>query len=706
VVLVVAATALLGVWLGLTPYAGPGTAAGPATAAAAPPDPSESLVLRMRSITPDYVPDHGPIVISGTVTNASDQRWTAVNIYGFIGSTPLTTSAELAQAAQTPVAADVGHRIIEPGTFDTIPALDPGRSTTFQVRLPRSSLGVSQPGVYWFGVHALGTGTTGRSTIGRDRTFLPYIPSSLQKTGSIEDVALVASVRDGVVRGTDGSIEDTGTWLESMLTGRLHQAVALGRAAGAHPLSWLVDPGVFDAVRQLAVGNPPRTLATPGTRRGGPSSGPSPSPSESQSASGAAAGGSQAPSAAARAARSWLARMQQVLTTSTGQVLGLPYGDLAVDSALRFDPALLTEGARRTGHTLRPWHVPLTPAVSPPSGRMALSDLDSLRRSAMVILDDTAVSGPVPAKGRIDGHSVVFTATGASEGGPGPVDPTSNIALRQRILAEAAVRFLDEQQPLVARIPEGLRQPRPGFFTGLDVPWVRLTTVSDATAGPPTPVDADSLHQPDPGEPHLGRHLYNAASRTLADGRILQSVLIGNKTLRATLFTEVAGNASYAAAQDRFGAAARMESTSRWVTQNLAGIELAAPESVTLASSSGRFSAIVSNTLDVPVTVEVAAVSDPHIQITGGETVQLAPHGQTSVLLKASTTVPGVHMVTLELTNEAGQPLGSSDPFPMRAVEVSRLIWVIIGAGVALLFAAIVVRLARRLMRRGRGAAA
>ena len=65
----------------------------------------------------------------------------------------------------------------------------------------------------------------------------------------------------------------------------------------------------------------------------------------------------------------------------------------------------------------------------------------------------------------------------------------------------------------------------------------------------------------------------------------------------------------------------------------------------------------------------------------------------------ASTHVLGVHTVTLQLTNKAGTPLGSSDQFPMRAEQVSQLIWVIIGAGVGLLFAAIVVRLVRRVIR-------
>ncbi len=208
----------------------------------------------------------------------------------------------------------------------------------------------------------------------------------------------------------------------------------------------------------------------------------------------------------------------------------------------------------------------------------------------------------------------------------------------------------------------------------------RLTSVDDATAGGGASVPPTRLRPPAPGTPRLGHLVYDTARRTLRYGRILQSVLAGNNLLRSQLFTDVAGNASYTAAEDRFGALARMDSTSRWVGDNLQGIDIAAPESVTLAGTSGRFAAIVSNTLDVPVTVEVRAVADPALEITGGETIQLPPHGQTTVLLKASTQVGGVHDVTLELTNKAGQPLGPQDQFPLRAEQVSRLIWVIMSA--------------------------
>jgi hypothetical protein len=194
--------------------------------------------------------------------------------------------------------------------------------------------------------------------------------------------------------------------------------------------------------------------------------------------------------------------------------------------------------------------------------------------------------------------------------------------------------------------------------------------------------------------------VYLSAADLLDQGQTLQAVLTDNHVLSQRLFEEVAGNASYAAAREPYLALARMRITAKWVRDNLDAIDLAAPPSVTLASTSGRFSAIVSNELDVPVTVRVRSVSDARLHITGPDKLTLPPHGRTTVLLNASTHQRGVHTVTLELTSPGGRPLESaSDTFPMRAEQVSRLIWVIIGAGVALLFAAIFVRLTRRVLR-------
>jgi len=247
---------LAGVLAGTPASATTGSAAAPAAAAAALAtrvDAAQPLVPRIRSITPDYVPEHGPIVIRGTVTNESHRTWTAINVHGFMGTTPITTAADLAAAAQVPIDADVGHRITMPGTFASIPSLAPGETTTFKVRLPQATLPVSSPGVYWFGVHVLGDNGDGdaRVAVGRDRTFLPFVPASTVAQGQQEDAALVVPVRSGVVRGANGAVVDPEQWGTSLRSGELHDVAALGRAAQGHPLTWLVDPAVPDVVRRL-----------------------------------------------------------------------------------------------------------------------------------------------------------------------------------------------------------------------------------------------------------------------------------------------------------------------------------------------------------------------------------------------------------------------------------------------------------------------
>jgi hypothetical protein len=681
-----------------------------AAATAGPVDEQQPLVPRIHSITPDYVPDRGPIVITGTVTNDSDQTWTAINVHGFMGSTPITTSEELSEATKTPVDSYVGDRITVPGTFDSIASLAPGEEGSFTVRLPQKTLPVTTPGVYWFGVHVLGDNGEGgpREAVGRDRTFIPYVPDSSLGAGAQEDAALVVPLRAGVTRAADGSVLDPEAWRKSLRSGALHAVVTTGESAQGRPLNWLVDPAVTDVVRRLAHGNPPRTLGTPETSGDeGPKS--SPSPSDTSSAAGSSSATSAAdetPSATARVARRWLQDLRPLLASGTSELLGLPYGDLAVDSAARNDAALLPEAFRRTGHALRPWGFPLAQVIAPPGGRIAAESLPDIPRDADVLLSDSGVEDAGSVANRVGTHQVLLTSDGARQGGPGPAPPDSSIALRQRVLAEAALRVLDDQEPLVVELPTELDHPlRPNFFRGLDVPWLRLTTLDAATATTPGSLDATALREPTGSDDHLGHAVYDTADDLLSAGATLQSVLPGNHVLRKRLFEEATGNASYTASATPYLALARLRETDRWVHSRLGAIALAAPQSVTLASSSGRFSAIVSNQLDVPVKVTVRARAERGLTITGGETVSLEPHGQRTVFLKASTGERGVYNVRLELTNEDGQVLGAHDTFPMRAEQVSRLIWVIIGIGVALLFAAIAVRLTRRIIsaRAGRG---
>jgi hypothetical protein len=60
----------------------------------------------------------------------------------------------------------------------------------------------------------------------------------------------------------------------------------------------------------------------------------------------------------------------------------------------------------------------------------------------------------------------------------------------------------------------------------------------------------------------------------------------------------------------------------------------------------------------------------------------------------------GVHQIRLSVTNVDGRALGPRAELPIRSSQSGRIIWVIIGAGLALLFVAIVIRLYRRIRNR------
>ena len=78
--------------------------------------------------------------------------------------------------------------------------------------------------------------------------------------------------------------------------------------------------------------------------------------------------------------------------------------------------------------------------------------------------------------------------------------------------------------------------------------------------------------------------------------------------------------------------------------------------------------------------------------------VELAADSRTTVLLQTRTSAAlGVHNVTLLLTDADGTRSGRRTGCRSGPNQVSNVIWLIIGTGVALLFGAILLRLVRRI---------
>ncbi len=688
-------------------------------------DTASPLAVTIDNLTPSTIPEKGMVRISGTITNNDTVTWSTVNIYSFISDEPLTTSEQLDEAAATPEDAVVGRRITDERHKVTFEELAPGDHATYSLSIPRGLLHADTPGVYWFGVHALGDGPDGRdgSADGRARTFLPLVPEA--RLGQ-QPTAVVIPLRHQLVYTDDGSLDDLASWTQTLSRGgRLRSLVDFGANSGDRTVTWAVDPALVDAVRRLANGNPPRSLAAnlqagqddgegEGDGEDGATDGASTSPSPTAEPTDTPTGEPEAEGspldldeldpvvqAAAQAAQAWLARLGEAMRPED-QVLSLPYGDLDVAGAAAHDPQLYQRAVNRAGAKLPGFDVTTTPVLSSPSGYLTAQSIRDAVPESTILATDAMFDGPAPAVADTEGHRVVVTSTAAGEGGPGPSSRTSVTAMRQRLLSEAAVRFLrGGRAPLTMVVPHDWN-PSDGsgaFFSGLDAEWLDLTSVEGVgQAATPTPVDGATLRYPKWQESaELDQPNFDSADELIRSGVALQNLLTLNNVVSGTVTDQALGTLSYYARTRPIENRASADESRVWIQNRLGRVHIEVPgRAVTLSSSSGRFQATVTNDLDQPVTVAIGARAGGRLTIEGPAKIEVPANRRVAVLLTARTDENGIHEVTLVVTDKRGTPLGATTDLTIRSAQLSNVIWLFVGIGSALLFGAIGIRLFRR----------
>ncbi len=675
----------------------------PAPASAAVED-DAPLELEIESLSPSVVPEKGPIRIKGTVTNVSDETWYAVNVLPFAGVLPIRSEAELDTALVTGAEVDVGERVTVPGNFDNVGDLEPGQSKRFSVRLQQRHLAIpDDPGVYWFGVHGSGeTPSQPRDLFadGRARTFLPQLPDDADAS-----LALVAPVRHPVAYAADGSLADTSEWIRALATGgALDDAITFADAAAGRPVTWLVDPAVIDAVSRLVDGNPPRDLGPTGSAE---------EPSDDESGEAEADDGPSVPAPDAAgslsapnrtAARDWLDALGDALAGQ--ERLALPYGDLDVAAAARVSSDAYDDARRRSAGRLPSVDLRARPAVAPLDGRLPGEALTLLPDRVTVLLDQAALPD-APTSTTIAGSSLRLVSDDATEGGPGPDDPTSPIALRQRLLAESAVRLLEgNTQTVVSFAPDEVPDVDADFFDGLEVPWLTLSPLEDLEESPPV-AGVEPRYDAERQAAEIPPTGFSAAAALDQSGATLDDIL--------PLAEGVADQAEAAAlvtlSQWRRETApqARGEAVAAWSEIGALLDEVTiAGQPVTLSSEQGSFSVTVVNGLEQPIRVQVRATTDGEVEITPPDPIDLAGGARATRVLVARARLLGLHQVELQVTDSTGRAVGRPSEISLRASQVSDVIWVIIAIGLVLVSIAIVRRLTGRVLqwRRSRRSAA
>ena len=687
--------------------AAPGAAA-PAPALAKEADP---LLVHIDTISP-VLPETGDVEIGGTVTNVSDETFTRVNLHAFSSETPIRDPLTLSQAATVDPTIFVGERVTVPGTFDTIDELAPGASATFYDSVPVELLATSgEPGVYWIGIHALGDSSVPRDLVadGRARTFIPRVESGGAQP---REASVILPIRSRVWFDEDGAVAGTERWARRLAEGgSLDGVLDMADSAGSAPYSWLVDPAVLHALARLAQGNPPRTLTPDPTV---PGQEPAPvEPSEG------AEDGEETPTPAetltptqpvpteepteeegqlAAAASAWLERFK--LLVGATPVLTLPYGDIDVSAAIRNDRPRFDQAVARGAEVMAALALPSQPTVAPENDVLSPEALTAVPQGTTVLLGDTAAFAIPPTSPtsvvKLLGHEVVVTSTGAESGGPGPTASNDPLALRQRLLSEAALRLeADDTAPLVVTLPTVWRgEDAASFFTGLEQSWLDLVPFGDVASRTPKGVPAANLtYTEDDIADELGPEAFSAVNRAAEAATLLEQVLIPVTTIEAQTRDELLVTLSEQHRErPRLGVAAA-ERVEEALRADLGKVEIEAPPAVTLSSDSGPLGVTLVNGLDQPVEVRVQVRTDGELTLSGGGVRRLGPGARSVVRFEATTSRAGVHNVRLAVTSLDGVPLGSSDSLPIRAARVSALIWIVMALGALVLFGMIGYRL-------------
>lgn len=706
--------------------------AGTRTSAPARAAEQEPLLVHIESISPSTLSDDDePLTITGTLTNRSDEPWTEINLYSFISPAPIVDATNLAFSAGAEDDAFVGERIVTPGTEDTVAALDPDQTEEFSLTVPRSELLTSSPGVYWLGVHASGVSSEPRDEFadGRARTFIPLVPEAGGKNQDPDavDSAIVVPIRETVWLTPDGRVDRVGRWAKSLDEGgRLNSILDAGDAATDIPLTWLVDPAVLAAVLRLQAGNPPRSLdpdpdAVPVEPTEEPTEEPA-TPTEGAPAGPEPFADSPDPippvdpdqelteeeTRVADLATAWLDHFKAV--TSGQTVLALPYGDLDVSADAAHGARYYQQAVTRSSQVMAWLEVAASPALAPRDGNLSRAAISAATPDSTILLADTSFAVPPDAKQsmvRLLEHKVVVTSSGAAAGGPSPTAADDPLALRQRLLSEAALRLQSGSlAPVVMMLPADWEPTDPsGLFTGLDVPWLDPVTVADLSLRPAVSMNGDTLAYSDEDTAsELGVANFSAAEQLTGRANLLAGVLALQNLVRQQVADEVLMSLSTGHRPNADKADDSVQAANGFLGDQLASVVVDAPDAVTLSSQSGQLGADVVNGLDQPVNVRVAVQSDGSLELEDLGTLQLAAGARKRILPNVTVDRPGIHQVRLVVTDVQGEPTGASTSLQIRAAQVSGLIWLLLAGGGLLLFGTIAIRLVRRI--RGHGTAA
>lgn len=709
--LVAVLTALLG---------GPAAAAPPSSSAGSAADrpgradtqPTTGLAVSIDTISPAYLTPGVQQNVRGVITNLDDHVWRDLQVYLVMSPSPLASREELAAALASPATAYSGNRVFDPGLYLNLGSLQPGESTSYDLSVPFGRLGLLSraPGVYWIGVHVIATDADGfrnaAVATGRARSLIPLMPSKVETPVGL---ALVWPFQAPVQRATDGTYLNADTLTgEVSEGGRLRRMLDMATAAGDVPVTLVIDPGVLDALANIAAGTACRVASqTPGPVASTPTE-PDATPSPQELVP------DETPQQGS--AREFVSDLLTVARSQPVWVQGFGRPDLAALASRRgssLDNAVdnATAASLETfGLSGRRVYLPTQDVDAETLSRLPADTV------ALVSADQLAgwqlPDGPVtPVQGTDPPVDVLVSDRTLTDGGPAPGPTDAALQVRQRLLSESALLSLEAtaigiSNPGMIFVASPSWDPGPtwpssGFFTAFDAPWLQMTT-PESQLTQAAGIPATALAPAHAASPTLPSGLLDTAADMVRRARILRAVTQQDPTLPSCSDQAVAAAVSEYWRSDPDTGEAIAGDALRDLGKQLNLVTVDGPDFVTLSSDSGRFPITITNDLDRPVRVGVRITADDgSMTFDDIGPVDLRRNDSTTFTVRTTASDVGVIAVKATLTTPTGRPFGKPATFSLRTSAVGVIVWIALGAAAVLVGLAVV----RSLRRRDRGGA-
>jgi hypothetical protein len=686
--------------LGTALVAAVALAAGLPFAAPAGAAPDARVTVTLQGLEPRDVKPDSTVRITAVLRNTSADGTGPLTLRLRRGAV-LDTRGELQQAdTDTPA---TGSATAPPQ--ELADGLSPGQSRQVRYSASIADLGLTaSSGIGVYPIALTAERSADGTEVGRLSTLLPYLHDGIAGT----KVMLLWPLLDRphlLTGAPPGKVE---VFTDDLLArsvapgGRLDRLLdAAVAATGKVRLTLLVDPETIDALNRMAT--PPgyhvmtsAKTTVPGT--GGP------------------------------AAAAWLARLRAIAPKHL--LVATPYADPDLVALERGGDEALGRYAQpdvdETGRILG--MQPSTKVAWPPDGQLTDTALDGLvsQGAGAVVLDPTALPGggngqsgrtpsgvsPLPA---LSGQAMALvsdpvverlTARGAvaTAGGPRLAE--------QRLLSELAMITAEapNDSRTIVLAPPRRWNPSAGYANALaaDAGGISWLTAVDAleAAGGTDPVDRGALTYP-----------ADARRRELPGAQI---ATLGTVQSEVTDFRSALNNEDASQVLGPYGDAVRRSASSAWRSAPAAGqayvtallrqveglrsgvtMSPSATGDYTLASSDSPLLITLDNRLKVPVSVRIKLTTPAGFAVRDAGVQQIPAGGKRTVKVLASVQRTGTFTVKGQATTPDGGALGDETTLSVRSTAYGGLALGITGLAFAVLVAAVVLRLVRRLRARG-----